>query len=46
MEVAPDAPVRHTISLSKVEEFAKFGTVKGPKDVLRKERIRELLNLA
>jgi hypothetical protein len=40
-----DAPVTYTISLSKVQEFAQHGTARGPQDVMRKNRIKELLGL-
>jgi hypothetical protein len=45
VQVQPQAPVTYSITLSKVEEFARFGTVKGPRDLLRKQRLRELLGI-
>lgn len=45
VEVQPAAPVAYTITLSKVEEFAPYGAVRGPQDILRKERLRELLGV-
>jgi hypothetical protein len=45
-EVQPQAPVTYSIALNKVEEFARFGTVKGPRDLLRKQRLRELLGIS
>jgi hypothetical protein len=45
VRVMPDSPLTHKISLKKVETFATHGTVAGPKDILRKERIRKLLGL-
>ena len=45
VRVMPDSPVTHTVSLKKVETFAVHGTVAGPKDIVRKERIRRLLGL-
>jgi hypothetical protein len=46
VEVQPQAPVTYSIALNKVEEFARFGTVKGPRDLLRKKRLRELLGIS
>jgi hypothetical protein len=43
IRVLPDAPVTYTIPLKKVETFALHGTVAGPQDILRKERIKRLL---
>jgi hypothetical protein len=40
-----DTPITYSISLDKVQEFALHGTAKGPQDILRKKRIRELLGL-
>jgi hypothetical protein len=45
VEVQPAAPVAYTIALSRVEDFARFGAVRGPQDILRKERLRELLGI-
>jgi hypothetical protein len=45
VEVLPAPPVAYTVSLSRVEEFARFGAVRGPQDILRKERLRELLGI-
>jgi hypothetical protein len=45
VRVIPDSPITHTVSLKKVETFALHGTAAGPKDILRKERIRQLLGL-
>jgi hypothetical protein len=45
VKVLPDSPVTYTVALSKVESFARHGTAKGPKGILQKERIRELLGL-
>jgi hypothetical protein len=43
VKVFPDSPVTYSIPLKRVEAFALHGTVAGPQDILRKERIRELL---
>lgn len=43
VKVQPAAPISYTVLLSKVEEFARFGTVCGPQDILRKEQLRGLL---
>jgi hypothetical protein len=45
VEVMPAPPLAYTVSLSKVEEFARYGAVRGPQDILRKERLRELLGI-
>ena len=45
VEVQPEAPVAYTIALSRVEDFAKYGAVRGPKDRLRKERLPQLLGI-
>jgi hypothetical protein len=45
VEVLPAPPIAYTVSLSKVEEFARHCTVRGAQDILRKERLRELLQL-
>jgi hypothetical protein len=45
VKVMPDSPVTHTVSLKKVETFALHGTAAGPKEVVRKERIRKLLGI-
>jgi hypothetical protein len=39
------APVTYAISLAKVEQFARRGTARGPQDIIRKNRMRELLGL-
>jgi hypothetical protein len=46
VKVLKDAPVTYSISLAKVQEFALHGTAKGPQDILRKKRIKELLGLS
>jgi hypothetical protein len=45
VRLMPDSPVTHSVPLKRVETFALHGTVTGPKDILRKERIRQLLGL-
>jgi hypothetical protein len=40
-----DAPITYTVPLKKVVDFALHGTTKGPSDILRKKRIKELLEL-
>jgi hypothetical protein len=44
--VQPQAPVTYSIALNKLEEFARFGTVKGPRDLYRRQRLRELLGIS
>jgi hypothetical protein len=43
--VLKDTPISYSISLDKVQEFALHATAKGPQDILRKKRIKELLGL-
>jgi hypothetical protein len=45
VRVIPHSPITHAIPLKRVETFALHGTVTGPNDILRKERIRQLLGL-
>jgi hypothetical protein len=46
VRVLPHSPITYGITLKKVQEFALHGTAKGPQDILRKKRIRELLGLS
>jgi hypothetical protein len=45
VRVFPDRPQVYSVALSQVESFARHGTVKGPKDILRKQKIQEMLGL-
>ncbi len=45
VRVLKEAPQTYTVELSKVEAFARFGTARGPKDIVRKNRVRELLGI-
>jgi len=38
-------PVEHRVRLQRVEQWAQTGTVKSPVEMLRRERVRELLRL-
>src|SRR5260370_6566440 len=38
-------PVEHRVRLQRVEQWAQTGTVKSPAEMLRRERVRELLGL-
>jgi hypothetical protein len=38
-------PVEHRVRLQRVEQWAQTGTVKRPVEMLRRERVRELLGL-
>ncbi|MGI9070870.1 MAG: hypothetical protein ACR2JB_05990 [Bryobacteraceae bacterium] len=40
-----DAPITYTVPLKQVVDFAVHGTARGPSDILRKKRIKELLGL-
>jgi len=42
---SPQPAVAHRVSLEKVKTFALHGTVQGPAEVLRKERIKAMLGL-
>lgn len=46
VEVHQQLPIKHTVSLAKVQQFASFGTARGPRDLVRKRRLRELLGIA
>jgi hypothetical protein len=39
-------PITYTVPLRKVEDFARHGVAKGPHDVMRKNRMSELLGLS
>ena len=39
------SPVEHRVGLQRVEQWAQTGTVKSPVEMLRRERVRELLGL-
>jgi hypothetical protein len=45
VKMLKDTPITYTVPLKKVVDFALHGTAKGPSDVLRKKRIKELLGL-
>ena len=45
IKVLPESPLTYSIPLKKVETFALHGTVAGPQDILRKDRIKRLLGL-
>jgi hypothetical protein len=45
IKVLKQAPITYTVPLKKVVDFALHGTAKGPSDILRKKRIKELLGL-
>jgi hypothetical protein len=38
-------PVEHRVRLQRVEQWAQTGTAKSPVEMLRRERVRELLGL-
>jgi hypothetical protein len=42
---ASPLPVEHRVRLQRVEQWAQTGTVKSPVEMLRRERVRELLGL-
>jgi hypothetical protein len=45
VKMLKDAPITYTVPLKKVVDFALHGTAKGPSEILRKKRIKELLGL-
>ncbi len=45
VEVLQACPVKYSIDLGQLQTFAKHGTARGPADILRKKRIRELLGI-
>jgi hypothetical protein len=45
VKMLKETPITYTVPLKKVVNFAMHGTAKGPQDVLRKKRIKELLGL-
>lgn len=45
VEVQERSPQVYKMPLQRVEQFARYGTARGPGDVLRKKRIRELLSI-
>jgi hypothetical protein len=45
VKMLKEAPVTYTVPLNKVVDFALHGTAKGPSDILRKKRVKELLGL-
>ena len=47
VRLLPDAAVQtYTVSLHQVEQFARHGTVKGPKGLIHKNKLREMLGIA
>ena len=38
-------PVEHRVRLQRAEQWAQIGTVKSPVEMLRRERVRELLGI-
>jgi hypothetical protein len=46
VRVLPHSPLTYSIALNKVQHFAVHGTAKGPRDILRKKGIKELLGLS
>lgn len=45
VKVLPESPVTHRVPLKRIETFALHGTATGPRDLLRKQRIRKLLGI-
>jgi hypothetical protein len=45
VEVLPEAPIKYSVNLSQVKDFAEHGPVSGPSQILKKQRIRTLLGI-
>ena len=45
VKVLAESPITHTVPLKRIETFARHGAVTGPRDILRKQRIRKLLGI-
>jgi hypothetical protein len=45
ISVAPP-PVEHKIQLRRIEEWAQIGATRSPRDVIKRDRVRELLGLS
>jgi len=46
VRLLPDAAAQtYTVSLHQVEEFARHGAVKGPKGIVQKNKLREMLGI-
>ena len=45
VEIRPDPAIRYTIALAKVEQHARHAAARGPSDILKKQRLRQLLGV-
>jgi hypothetical protein len=45
VQLLPESAQTYTVALSQVVEFAKHWAVKGPKGIVRKNKLRELLGI-
>jgi hypothetical protein len=45
VKVLPDSPMTYSVRLDRIESFARYGTAKGPREVLRKNRIKRIAGL-
>ena len=45
VEIRPDPAIRYTIALPKVEQHAQYAVARGPSDIMKKQRLRQLLGV-
>ena len=45
VRLAPESAQMYTVPLHQVEQFAKYGVAKGPKGILAKQKLREMLGI-
>jgi hypothetical protein len=46
VQIWRDHPVSYKVPLAKVEQHARHGTAKGPKDILFRQKLRGLLGIS
>jgi len=46
VKLLPETPAQtYTVTLTQVQDFALYGAVKGPKGIIKKNKLRELLGI-
>ena len=46
VKLLPETPAQtYTVTLTQVQDFARYGAVKGPKGIIKKNKLRELLGI-
>ncbi len=46
VKLLPETPAQtYSVTLTQVQDFARHGTAKGPKGIIRKNKLRELLGI-